>query len=259
MVRRDSNKHGTATLKLISLALALMLEFYFYSQDNSITRRISAVVEIQNVPDSRLIVEPADADKGIPAHIDVRGPRTLVDQLAMTLHKVRANYPENEETSFPLVVNYQSLILPPRVSVVSAIPKTISIRTVELVRKEVPIIMPTTGLVKSGFKLEKIVLSPERLIIRGPLEEVQKIKNIQLQEIDLSGIGESTRLERRIEQLAPNTTPSINLVEVDLVVIPAIEAVEQFNGVGADVSGQVVVPIAKQSPKSVKLGTQTKN
>jgi YbbR domain-containing protein len=130
---------------------------------------------------------------------------------------------------------------------------------VELVRKEVPIIMPTTGLVKSGFKLEKIVLSPERLIIRGPLEEVQKIKNIQLQEIDLSSIGESTRLERRIELLAPNTTPSVNLVEVDLVVIPAIEAVEQFNGAGADVSGQVIVPVAKQSPKSVKLGTQTKN
>lgn len=258
MSRRDTGKHGTASLKLISLALALMLEFYFYSQDNSVTRTISAVIDIQNVPDSRLIVEPPDADKGIPAHIDVRGPRTLVDQLAMTLHKVRAVYPESDQPNFPLNINYQSLILPPRVTIVSAIPKTISIRTVELVRKEVGIVLPTTGLVKSGFKLDKVTLSPDKLIIRGPLAEVQKIKNIQLEQVDLSDLSESTRLELKVDSPAENTSTNINLVGVELSVIPA-EEVEHFKGADADVSGQVLDPSIKDSPKSVKLGLKTKN
>ncbi len=234
MLRRDSSNQGTASLKLVSLALALMLEIYFYSQDNSIIRRVSAVIEIQNIPDNRLIVEPTYADEGIPAHIDIQGPRTLVDQLAMNIHKVRVSYPVGEEPNFSLDVNYERLSLPPRVSIVSARPARLSLRTVELVRKEVEVNLKTSGDIQEGYKLEKIKFFPERVIIRGPLQEVQSIKKIELQDFDLSGLNETKRLELRVNAPAENTSTNVNLVSVEIQISKLEELGE--DGVGEEVS-----------------------
>ena len=259
MPRRDLGKQGTASLKLVSLALALMLEIYFYSQDNSITRRVSAIIEIQNIPDNRLIVEPAYADEGIPAHIDLRGPRTLVDQLAMNIHKVRISYPPNQEANFSLDVSYDTLSLPPRVSIVSARPGRLSLRTVELVRKEVEVNLPTSGIVKAGYKLDKIKLFPDRVIIRGPLQEVQKIKKIDLEPFDLTDLDESKRVELRVDVSAENTSTSVNLVGAEIQIVKA-EAAEDFKNSNADLSGQAVVPtVAVENNKSGKQALKTKN
>lgn len=227
MGRRGFDVQSTASLKLIALALALVLELYFYSQDNSINRRISAVIEIQNVPDNRLIVEPSYALDGIPAHIDVYGPRNVVDQLSMTLHKVRVLFPPNAESSFPLDVNYENLSLPPRVSIVSAKPARLNLRTVELVRKEVEIYLPTVGSVKEGYKLDKIKLIPERVIVKGPLQEVQKIKKIELDSLDITDLDDYQRLEVRLESTAENTSTNVNLVGVELFISKIEEKLEE--------------------------------
>ena len=52
-------------LKLFSLALAVMLELYFYGPDNAIVASINAGVEIKNLDDSLMIVSPPGAREGI--------------------------------------------------------------------------------------------------------------------------------------------------------------------------------------------------
>ena len=97
---------------------------------------------------------------------------------------------------------------------------------------------------------------PDRIIIRGPLQEVQKIKRIDLEAVDLTDLSESKRLELRVEAPAENTSTNVNLVGVDIQ-ISKVEMTEEIKNIDSDLSGQVVVPSIGKTPN--KQVVKTKN
>ncbi len=216
MAKRESIKTGTASLRLISLALALMLEVYFYSQDNSITRRVAAVIQFEAVPSNRLIIEPENNNEGIPANIDITGPRTLVDHIASREQKISIPFPAKAPPVFSVDVSYEGLNLPPRVSIVSARPARVLVRTVELVEKRVPVVVPLTGSSPKNIKLSTPVVSPESIIIKGPSYEVQKISQVELESIDITDIKENFKTDLKVKPLGEYTIPEVNIISVSL-------------------------------------------
>lgn len=236
MPRRSSHQISNGTLKLISLALALMLEFYFYSQDNSVTQLVSAVLEFQNVPQNRLIVDPPQAEQGIPSHIEVFGPKSVVEQVAKGFHVLKVPFPDNAPFSFPLDIHYESLRFPPSVSIQSARPARLTVRTVELVRKEVPVKYVLEGALPDGFDLGEVHLFPKTLIVRGPLQEVQSVKKIALEPINLDGITAPLRLELRVKAPGEFSSLNVNLVSVDVEVLEK-EVEQVFSSVPVLLSG----------------------
>jgi len=236
MPRKRYHQLSNGTLKLISLALALMLEFYFYSQDNSVTQLVSAVLEFQNIPQNRLIVDPPQAEQGIPAHIEVYGPRSVVEQVAKGFHVLKVPFPDNAPFSFPLDIHYESLRFPPSVSIQSARPARLTVRTVELVRKEVPVKFILEGELPDGFELGEVSVFPKTLILRGPLQEVQSVNKIVLEPINLDGINAPFRLELRVKAPGEFSALNVNLVSVDVGVLEK-EVEKIFSSVPVLLSG----------------------
>lgn len=216
-MKRSSNiLSSNAGIKLISLALAVMLEFYFYSQDNSTTQLISAVLEFQNIPSNRLIIDPTNAEEGIPAHIEVNGPKSLVRQISQGFHVLKIPFPEKAAFTFPIDINYDSLQLPPSVKIISARPARLTVRSVELLRKELPIEIPVEGQLPAGFELKELKIFPKTVIARGPLQEIQKLDAIKLEPLNLTGMGESAKFELKIKNPADQTSLNVNLVSVEV-------------------------------------------
>lgn len=216
-MRRSNNiLASNASIKLISLALAVMLEFYFYSQDNSTTQLISAVLEFQNVPSNRLIIDPPNAEDGIPAHIEVNGPKSLVRQISQGFHVVKIPFPDKAAYTFPIDINYDSLQLHPSVKVVSAKPARLTVRTVELLRKELPVEVPVEGQLPNGYELSSLKIFPKTVIARGPLQEIQKLDVLKLEPLNLTGMGESAKFELKIKPPAGQTSLNVNLISVEV-------------------------------------------
>ena len=249
-------------IKLVSLALALLLEFYFYSQDNSTTQLISAVLEFQNVPNNRLIIDPPSAEGGLPAHIEVNGPKSIVQQISQGFHVVKVPFPDKAPFTFPIDIKYESLQLPPSVRIVSAKPARLTIRTVELLRKEVPIVIPTEGTLPEGFELGALKIFPKTVIARGPLQEIQKLESITLEPLNLTGLGDSSRFELRVKPPSDLTSLNINIVSVEID-IKEKSIKKEFNsveitqdsgilGLGSKVAfTPAVVKVILSGPKSV--------
>jgi YbbR domain-containing protein len=218
MLDRNDSQVSKGTLKLISLCLALLLELYFYSQDNSVTQLVSAIVEFQNVPDNRIIVDPPHAEQGIPAHIEVYGPKSMVQQIATGFHVLKIPFPDNAPFSFPVDVEYETLRFPPSVTILHAKPARLTVRTVELVRKEVPIELEIVGTPKTGFKVTNTKVFPKTVILKGPLQELQQVKHITPDPIVLDDITKTTRFELRVSAPGEFSSLNVNLVGVDIEV-----------------------------------------
>lgn len=254
-MKRSSNiLSSNAGIKLISLALAVMLEFYFYSQDNSTTQLISAVLEFQNIPSNRLIIDPTNAEEGIPAHIEVNGPKSLVRQISQGFHVLKIPFPEKAAFTFPIDINYDSLQLPPSVKIISARPARLTVRSVELLRKELPIEIPVEGQLPAGFELKELKIFPKTVIARGPLQEIQKLDSIKLEPLNLTGMGESAKFELKIKNPADQTSLNVNLVSVEVDIGEKLTT-KEYKEISID-DGQGVFSLGKKvrfDPPRVKV------
>ncbi len=226
MARRNDNQISKETLKLISLCLALLLELYFYSQDNSVTQLVSAVVEFQNVPDHRIIVDPPHAGQGIPAHIEVYGPKSIVQQISSGFHVVKIPFPENAPFSFPIDIQYETLRFPPSVTITNAKPARLTVRTVELVRKEVPVEVTLSGDLREGYRVVSKKVFPKTVILKGPLQELQQVKKITTDPVVLTDMTESSRFELRVSPPGEFSTLNVNLIGVDIEIEGEAEGVK---------------------------------
>lgn len=216
MPRRSDSQISKGTLKLVSLCLALILELYFYSQDNSVTRLVSAVVEFQNIPENRIIIDPPHATQGIPAHIEIYGPKSIVDQISSGFHVLKIPFPENSPFSFPVDINYETLRFPPSVTIANAKPARLTVRTVELVRKEVPVEVPFSGSPKEGVEIISKKFFPKTIILRGPMQELQKVNKILTDPVILSELESNTRFELKVSPPGEFTTLNVNLIGIDI-------------------------------------------
>src|SRR5689334_22599536 len=100
------------SLKLISLILAVMLEIYFYSPDNSLTVSLPVTVELRNVPSTMMFISPRNGERGIPARLEVRGPRPLIEQVRTANHRYVVDYPPTHPTVFSSPLDARQLWLP---------------------------------------------------------------------------------------------------------------------------------------------------
>lgn len=219
MRERNDSQTSKGTLKLVSLFLALLLEFYFYSLDNSVAQRVSAVIEFQNVPENRIIVEPAYAEQGIPAHIEVYGPKGIVQQIASGFHIVKIPFPDNSLFTFPVDIPYETLRFPPSVTITNVTPARMTVKTVELVRKEVPVEVVFEGSPKEGHIVSDKKIFPKTVILKGPLQELQQIKKISTEPVILTDLSQSGRFELRVSAPGEFSTLNVNLIGVDVEIV----------------------------------------
>lgn len=89
-------------LKAFALLVALSLEYYFYSPENSLREVIPSLVVFSNLPTNAIITSPLYGAAGIPAEVEIEGPLPLIRQIQQRILKIPYQVPEG---SIPGKVN----------------------------------------------------------------------------------------------------------------------------------------------------------
>jgi YbbR domain-containing protein len=234
---KKSVKERSWGLMLIALSLALLLEAYFYSADNSATTSVPATVEVRDLSPDRMITEPPKGEKGIPVLIEIRGPRPLVDQVRSSVNKFTVFVPATNPTEFTTVLDPQQLKLPAAVEVLSINPSSITIKTEPIVKKEVPVVVDRVGKPAEGFEIEDIFVSPGTVEVSGPESRVEKMQAIATYPVDVSNLKspEVTDVSLEVSD-SLITVKDVTLVAVDIRVGP-VRTERTFDNVGIKVLG----------------------
>ena len=208
-------------LKVISVGLALLLEIYFYSPDNSVVAAFTAGVDLVGLPPSTMVIGPPEAREGISVRVQVRGPKPLIDQVRSVQQRFRVSPPSGAGANFTLMFDETNLSLPAGVDVLNIEPKRLAVKTEREVKKELRVVLNEIGESPKGYQVDKIKIFPATVVVRGPYSSVGQLQAVETEVVDISTIQESTRVEVALKDLGDMVSPSVTLVAVDLTVSEA--------------------------------------
>ncbi len=210
-------------IKLFALVLAGLLEFYFYSPDNSVTETHLARVFITNLPESLMVVKPANGRKGLVARVRLTGPNHLVNQLRVTNPSFSISLPSDfDGRSYKLSLSPDDLNLPNGVEVKAIEPPEIELGFEKVIRKSLKVNVPVQGKPKDGMKLSSVVAIPSAVVVRGPNSELKDITEVSTGPVDISGISRELDREMRLEEVGRLTELGVNVVSVRVDLEPLV-------------------------------------
>ncbi len=206
-------------LKILSLMLAILLEAYFYSPDNSIIATFNATIELQNLRSDYMVVSPPVGERGLTAKFSAKCPKQMVDDLRGTAHRFLVDVPNGEPTSFKVALNPLQLRLPAGVEITEIDPPTISVTLDKVIRKKLLVVVDKIGEPALGYRVDEVVL-PETVTAQGPKSELDGFNIVNTEKVDISSIKETRQMNVELVNKGPLTTLLENAVTVELRVTP---------------------------------------
>ena len=199
-------------LKLVSLVLAIVLEIYFYSPDNSVTSVLRARVDFVGLPPNYVVTEPRGDNGPYLAEVHVRGPRTLIDQLLSANRRFRVPVPPGKVTQFAAALDVRQLSLPSGVEALRITPERVTVKIEREVKKELLVVLDRKGTVPEGYRIESVSLFPDSVVVRGPLSKMDGLQAVETVTVDVDGLIEPIESEVSLKDLGPDVTSSVTMV-----------------------------------------------
>jgi len=207
-------------LKLFSLILAIVLWLALVPEEKVVIERILSVpLETINIPERMELVEKP------VSHVEVtfRAPGRLITQIMDSNLSVKLNLESasSYQEDYPLYPNAVSL--PTGAEVVRIFPNRVHLRleeTVAMMLDVVPIVIRDS--VRSGYRLDKVEVSPEQVLVKGPKSKLNENDKVRTVPIDLASLTQTTNIPA--ELILPR--PELRLatdemrVRVRLVIVP---------------------------------------
>jgi len=209
-------------LKIFAMALACLLEFYFYSPDNSVTETILARVSLENLPPNLMVVKPGNGSRGLVSRVRLTGPAHLVNQVRISAPSFSVELPSNIEKSYGLALSPDQLNLPSGVEIQNIEPAQFELEFERVVRKSLKIKVPIEGSPKGGMKVSSIVADPLAVLAEGPGSELKDLTEVKTMPVDISGISTGFDREIRLEEIGRLTELGVNVVSVQVDLEPLV-------------------------------------
>lgn len=206
-------------LKIFSLALALLLAYVVNSRQNAVTASFSVSLELKNLPDSKLLLSPIQPE----VQVTVRGPSFLVRPLKSSPPSIVFRLPNTLGDSFTLGLKAEDVPVPAAVEVLRIEPSEVEFRFDTLLSKRVKIELSKVGQLRSGLTLESVQIEPGEVEIRGIRRELDSIKIVQTQPLDLRTIERDGAFVLGLKLPGNITSPEVQQVKLDLRISRAEE------------------------------------
>ena len=175
--------------KLLSLLVAFGLWFMVMSS-NSI--EISKEVELQiDVPPNLVVAND------VPDRVTFRlaGSKFFLRTLANSLDSIHVDLSHAKAGPTYYMIEKEALRLPIGVKILSISPSTISPLLEPIDHRTVPVELDTKNKLPPGYRIVKLQAMPERVHIKGPKNQLDKITSIKSAPIDLSDVKPSLKWE----------------------------------------------------------------
>jgi YbbR domain-containing protein len=182
-------------IKLLSLGLSLSLWFFVTSKGKTeIT--LTVPLELRDIPQNMAVVGDVTGTLEVRVQGQERALRDISSgkKVAGIVDLSRAKVGENTVRLSP-----DDIQRPSGVAVTYLSPSEVRVKLEPLVRRAIRLNPVLHGTPASGFRVEKISISPARITVEGPASMMDKLDNLQTLPIDIQGAREDVTVEPRID------------------------------------------------------------
>jgi YbbR domain-containing protein len=174
-------------LKILSLLLAIALWFAVSGEERTETT-LSMALELTNVPRNLVVTGE------MPSNLQVRvvGPKSIISKLSQTRLTQTldlANYKSGRHTHY---FGYNSFSFPRGVQVIRVQPNPINLNLAASMTRTLAIRPVLEGRLPEGYEVLEVKTRPDTVSVKGPANELEDLKFINTQPIDISHLTEHT-------------------------------------------------------------------
>lgn len=224
-------------IKIASLFLAVGLWYYAVGEEDiEVTRAVPLQITIEN---SRVSVLKTSTQT---VQVTLAASRSLLSDLAsgkiVAVHDIGAEVKTAGDYSFRLETA-EIKVPVPKIRVVKIEPSIIQVVLDELIAKKIEIHTSFLGEPAFGYKVreEEIQLDPNAVLVEGPKSQLDKLKFVETEKIDL--VGRTRSFRRMVALSLPPHVKPVSETAID-VYIPIREEFEEKNF--EDVRVKVLMP-----------------
>ena len=174
-------------LKLLSLLLALALWFAVSGEERTETT-LTMAMEMVNIPPNMVITSE------VPPNLQVRvvGPRSIISKLSQTPLTQTIDLTGYKPGRHPYYFGPNSFSFPRGVQVIRISPSQLNLTLAVSMTRTLAIKPVLQGQVPEGYEMVEAKARPERVVVKGPVSELEDLKFISTLPIDVSRLTEHT-------------------------------------------------------------------
>ena len=182
-------------LKLFSLVIAFTLWIILIPDEKIFSQKpLTIPLEPYSIPAGvELVVRPP-----MTIEVEVRAPKRLIDQITPTNLVARLNLERATiyQEEYPL--NKKMINIPPGAEVLIVNPNKVYLK-LETTKAIMLDIEPNIiGELKEGFKIEKIEVEPQRVLVEGAESKIKETDKVRTIPVDISSITQTTEIEAEL-------------------------------------------------------------
>lgn len=183
--RRSKRIIGNGRLKLFSIAFACGLWLFVNYAERDAEKTLVVPVEFHNLSTQLIISGPRDE------YVDLRlrGPRSLLGQL--TSKKIKLDLSEVRPGLASFRITADMLNLPRGVRLVRINPAQVNLTIAQIIKQIVPVQLELMGKPPRGYIVKETEVNPDRIEITGPAPQIEKIRTVLTDTLDLSPLTQS--------------------------------------------------------------------
>jgi len=180
-------------LKASALILAVLVWASISGRERTFSEKTLKVpVEIFNVSENMEVVSLRPEE----VTVSLKGASKFVAAAATKINPIKIDLKNIKESSKLNYFAEDYLEIPPDVQFISIHPKMIEVYVEEFATREVPVKIHFRGRLKPPLVLKEARVIPDRVTVMGYKSQINDIKLVMTEEVDLSEIGQS--LSRRV-------------------------------------------------------------
>ncbi len=197
------------SLKIVAFLLSIVIWIFVTSRGQS-EISIDAPVEFKNIPSGFEIVNHSIKK----VTLNIKGHERLINNLKPTDIKVYIDLSKSKKGKNILYITRDNIRTPGGMRVSSINPSSVEVVMEETKRKTVKVIPVITGEILRGFYVKSINVSPDTIEIEGRKTEINKIRYVKTEPLDITGINETLTQTLKIDFAGKNIRANVTDVKV---------------------------------------------
>ena len=205
-------------MKLFAAVCAFVLWFFVNAGERE-TQVMPFPVELKNLPERAVLTTPDRVDT---VAVRVNGPGPLLASLDTKRSPIVLDLSRVEVGSdVRLKVRDDMIRVPRGVRILEIEPPRIPIHLEQLKRASVPVTLSKSGAPRDGYRIEGIRILPEKVVVSGPVSQIDHLESLATEGVDLTDLAASTQRSVGLVR-SDQLTVKPEFVKVEIAVAPIL-------------------------------------
>jgi len=178
--------------KLLAITIALAIWFFAPAPDKKDLSEVQffAAVSYVNLPKNLEIV--SERVKSISVSVEI--PQNEVPKIHPSMFQVVIDLENSIPGESDFRISKDILKMPPNVRVIQILPSSLSLKFEEIIEKTLPISAVFVGEPAEGLVLEKVLIEPATVKVKGPISVLKGIEQLETKTINIEKVKNNMEL-----------------------------------------------------------------